>query len=79
MQEKPTAPDCSGRRSKTHEVLSAPAKQPDPLMRNERAKGIGCIDVHLLPSTYLGKVKRWTWDKRLRQLASRLGIEFEKV
>jgi hypothetical protein len=46
---------------------------------NLTGKGIGFIDVHLLASAYLGKVKLWTRDKRLRQLASRLGVEFEQV
>jgi hypothetical protein len=41
-------------------------------------KGIGFIDVHLLASAYLGKVKLWTRDKRLRQLAGALGVEFER-
>jgi hypothetical protein len=42
-------------------------------------KGIGFIDVNLLASAYLGKVKLWTRDKRLRELASRLGVESEQL
>jgi predicted nucleic acid-binding protein len=40
-------------------------------------KGIGFVDLHLLASTYLGKVKLWTRDKRLNKLAMSLGIAFQ--
>jgi predicted nucleic acid-binding protein len=61
-----------------------------PLLQNDEAlhfmeshnligKGIGLVDVHLLASAYLGKVRLWTRDKRLRQLARKLGVEFEQA
>jgi predicted nucleic acid-binding protein len=46
---------------------------------NLMGKGVGYIDINLLASAYLGKSKLWTRDKRLRQLASKLGIESEQV
>ena len=37
-------------------------------------RGIGLVDVHLLASARLNSVKLLTHDKRLRQVASELGL-----
>jgi len=39
-------------------------------------KGLGYIDVHLLASSMLTKVPLWTLDKKLKDVSSKLGIEY---
>jgi len=38
--------------------------------------GLGLIDVHLLASCLISRVKLWTLDKRLKTVAARLGIAY---
>lgn len=38
------------------------------------SRGLGWIDVHLLASTLLSNATLWTFDKKLRTIASALGI-----
>jgi predicted nucleic acid-binding protein len=40
------------------------------------AKGLGFIDMHLLASALLSGLRLWTLDKRLRQVALKLGLAF---
>jgi predicted nucleic acid-binding protein len=40
------------------------------------AKGLGFIDMHLLASALLSGVQLWTLDKRLQQVALKLGLAF---
>jgi hypothetical protein len=40
------------------------------------AKGLGFIDMHLLASALLSGLQLWTLDKRLQQVASKLGLAF---
>ncbi len=39
--------------------------------------GIGFIDVHLLASALLNRVSVWTFDKKLRQAATKLKILYQ--
>ena len=39
-------------------------------------KGLGYIDMHLLASAILTKVAIWTLDKKLRDVSSKLGLEY---
>lgn len=39
-------------------------------------KGLGYIDVHLLASALLSRVRLWTLDKRLKRISSRLGLAY---
>jgi predicted nucleic acid-binding protein len=39
-------------------------------------RGVGLIDVHLLASCHLDRCRLWTKDKRLRAIATGMGIEF---
>jgi predicted nucleic acid-binding protein len=39
-------------------------------------KGLGYIDMHLLVSAILTKVPIWTLDKKLREVSSKLGLEY---
>ena len=39
-------------------------------------KGLGYIDMHLLASALLSKVSLWTFDKKLNDAASKLGVKF---
>jgi predicted nucleic acid-binding protein len=40
------------------------------------AKGLGFIDMHLLASALLSGLQLWTLDKRLQQVALKLGLAF---
>jgi len=39
-------------------------------------KGLGYIDMHLLASAMLTKVRLWTLDKKLNEISSKLGLSF---
>ncbi len=39
-------------------------------------KGLGYIDMHLLASAILTKVSLWTLDKKLNEVASKMGIAY---
>jgi len=39
-------------------------------------KALGYIDMHLLVSAILTKVPIWTLDKKLREVSSKLGLEY---
>ena len=41
-------------------------------------KGLGFVDIHLLAGATLAGIPLWTQDKKLRQVCSRLGIDFPK-
>jgi len=41
-------------------------------------KGIGYIDVHLLASAVLTGVPIWTYDKKLQEVSSLLGVSIKK-
>lgn len=40
-------------------------------------KGLGYIDIHLLASALLTKDPLWTLDKKLNEVSSKLGLEFD--
>jgi hypothetical protein len=40
------------------------------------AKGLGFVDMHLLASALLSGLQLWTLDKRLQQVALKLGLAF---
>lgn len=42
-------------------------------------EGIGFIDVHLLASAMLTNIPLWTFDKRLKSLASKLEINYQLI
>jgi predicted nucleic acid-binding protein len=46
--------------------------------QNLHGKGIGYVDVHLLASVTLDGIKLWTRDKRLRDVAERLGCSLSE-
>ena len=39
-------------------------------------KGLGYINMHLLASAILSRVPVWTLDKKLKQVSSKLGLEY---
>jgi predicted nucleic acid-binding protein len=45
--------------------------------RHLHGRGIGWIDVHLLASALVGRLKLWTTDPRLRVVARELGVAYE--
>jgi hypothetical protein len=40
-------------------------------------KGIGFVDIHLLASSKLARIKLWTADKRLNSAAADLGLNYK--
>jgi len=41
------------------------------------SRGVGCSDFHLLAATNLGQAQPlWTADKRLKQLAEKMGVAY---
>ncbi len=40
-------------------------------------KGIGFVDIHLLASAALDRIKLWTEDKRLREAGFNLGLNYK--
>ena len=53
--------------------------EPDEILffieeRKLAGLGIGLIDVHLLASCLISRVKLWTLDKRLKSVAARVGV-----
>lgn len=74
----------------SHEILhhlghlpQAPSATDDEALsfiesRSLSGHGIGYLDVHLLASTSIhGTARLWTLDKRLAQLAGRLGLQHQ--
>ncbi len=45
--------------------------------RRLHGRGVGWIDVHLLASALVGRLKLWTTDPRLAALARELGIGYD--
>lgn len=45
--------------------------------RKLHGRGVGWIDVHLLASALVGRLRLWTTDPALRALASELGVAHE--
>jgi len=45
--------------------------------RKLHGRGIGWIDVHLLASALVGRLKLWTTDPALATLATELGINYD--
>ncbi len=41
-------------------------------------KGLGYIDMHLIASAILSKVPIWTLDKKLKEVSSRLGLDYQQ-
>jgi predicted nucleic acid-binding protein len=45
--------------------------------RRLQGRGIGWVDVHLLASALVGRLKLWTADPRLAMVARELGIAYD--
>jgi hypothetical protein len=45
--------------------------------RHLHGRGVGWIDVHLLASALVGRLKLWTTDPRLMLVARELGVAYE--
>jgi predicted nucleic acid-binding protein len=43
---------------------------------NLMGKGLGYIDMHLLASAILTKVPLWTLDRKLKEISSKLNLEY---
>ncbi len=45
--------------------------------RNLYGRGVGWVDIHLLASALVGKLRLWTVDPRFGALANELGVAYE--
>jgi hypothetical protein len=45
--------------------------------RQLQGRGIGWVDMHLLASALVGRLKLWTADTRLAMVARELGIAYD--
>ncbi|MFO8085730.1 MAG: PIN domain-containing protein [Desulfobacterales bacterium] len=41
-------------------------------------RGLGYVDIHLLASAIIGNVVLWTFDRRLREAATELGVSYPR-
>jgi len=41
-------------------------------------RGLGYVDIHLLASAIIGNVVLWTFDRRLHEAATELGVEYSR-
>ena len=46
---------------------------------NLMGKGLGYVDMHLLASAVLSRVPIWTLDKKLRDVSSQLGLDYQQT
>ena len=47
--------------------------------RDLHGRGVGWVDAHLLAASLAGRVKLWSADVALAELAGELGVEFRSV
>jgi predicted nucleic acid-binding protein len=46
--------------------------------RRLHGRGLGWVDVHLLASALVGKLRLWTADSRLAEVAAELGVAYDR-
>jgi predicted nucleic acid-binding protein len=77
--------DAGGRKqlladySQMHHAPVVPHGEVVAFVRDRRlhGRGIGWVDVHLLASALVGRLKVWTTDPRLATVAKELGIAYD--
>lgn len=47
--------------------------------RRLHGRGVGWVDVHLLASAIVGRLKLWTADPRLATVAKELGVAYDRA
>jgi len=62
-----------------HQAITVPHQEVVRFVRERRlhGRGVGWIDVHLLASALVGRLKLWTVDTRFSTLAKELGVAYE--
>jgi len=62
-----------------HQTAVVPHSEVVAFVRNRDlyGRGIGWIDVHLLASAIVGRLRLWTADPRLSAVAGELGVAYE--
>lgn len=62
-----------------HQAATVPHREVIDFARHRKlnGRGIGWIDVHLLASALVSRVRLWTADSRLEAAASELGIAYQ--
>ena len=62
-----------------HQAPTVPHRDVVEFVRSRRlhGRGVGWIDAHLLASALVGRLKLWTTDPRLEELASEFGVAYD--
>jgi predicted nucleic acid-binding protein len=62
---------------------SAPIVEPTEILefienKSLMGRGLGYVDIHLLASAIIANVALWTFDRRLHEVATELGVSYPK-
>lgn len=62
-----------------HQAMSVPHTEVVTFVRDRKlyGRGVGWIDVHLLASAIVARLKLWTADPRLSTVAEELGVAYK--
>jgi predicted nucleic acid-binding protein len=77
--------DRGGRRKlssayeRIHQASTVPHREVVEFVRDRdlHGRGVGWIDIHLLASALVGRLRLWTADPRFSLLAAELGVAYE--
>jgi len=64
-----------------HQAITVPHADVVAFVRDRalHGRGVGWIDIHLLASALVGRLKVWTADPRFQEVASELGVSYDGV
>ena len=64
-----------------HQAITVPHADVVAFVRDRalHGRGVGWIDIHLLASALVGRLRVWTADPRFQELARELGVSYEGV
>lgn len=62
-----------------HHATTLPHRDVVTFVRDRKlyGRGVGWIDIHLLASAIVGRLRVWTADPRFAAMAKELGVEYE--
>lgn len=62
-----------------HQATTVPHGEVISLVRDRRlyGRGVGWIDIHLLASALVGRMRLWTIDPRFAAVAQEVGVAYE--
>jgi hypothetical protein len=62
-----------------HQAVRVPHREVVAFVRSRdlHGRGVGWIDIHLLASTLVGRMRLWTADPRFHSVAAELGVAYQ--